>query len=553
MANHQGTTITSRANPVAGNTIAILANLQTDINSLTLNSTNAASQGTQYTAWTGNTSQLANITTGNAWALTFTHRVAFGNASAARYFFNGAGTIKWQTSKTSTGQEADDEWNALATTGCGTLYIARGGTYPLPYTQSIGGSTYTGVTKSGGTGTPTVLSTQTGYYDFTTTPTTIYTQYSNVYGYTQNYITVTANVNSNTSPSDLTLTTTWNAYGGTPYHPSANITGGTATVGATFGTAPATLVTYFPPESTYLTDVSWGTPTVAATVANTTTTIYNVDYVAVGGGGAGGSNYYNNNSGGSGGGGAGGYLAGTMGMVSGYTYTITVGAGGTATNGNPGTPGSPTKLVNTKLAAQPILYCIGGGFGGGGYYPNGGDGGSGGGGTNGQVSGNLNGRGGLGVSGQGNNGGTAQSFEGYGGAGGGGALGAGGNGSNGAGGSGIASSITGSSVYRAGGGGGSTGGGGGAGGGTNGALGNAASATASTGGGGGGATWIYSANDSPWNNPNGYGGNGGSGTFILSIPAASYPGNANVTGTYSYSSVSGNIVLQWTSSGTYIA
>jgi hypothetical protein len=31
-------------------------------------------------------------------------------------------------------------------------------------------------------------------------------------------------------------------------------------------TAPTTLVTYFPPSSTYLTTASWGTPTIAATV-----------------------------------------------------------------------------------------------------------------------------------------------------------------------------------------------------------------------------------------------------------------------------------------------
>jgi hypothetical protein len=45
-----------------------------------------------------------------------------------------------------------------------------------------------------------------------------------------------------------------------------NITGGTATTGISFGTAPSTVVTYFPPETTYLSNV-WGAPTVASTVA----------------------------------------------------------------------------------------------------------------------------------------------------------------------------------------------------------------------------------------------------------------------------------------------
>jgi hypothetical protein len=42
------------------------------------------------------------------------------------------------------------------------------------------------------------------------------------------------------------------------------ITGGTAASGATPGTAPCTIVTYYPPETTNLTS-TWGTPTVAAT------------------------------------------------------------------------------------------------------------------------------------------------------------------------------------------------------------------------------------------------------------------------------------------------
>ena len=43
------------------------------------------------------------------------------------------------------------------------------------------------------------------------------------------------------------------------------ISGGTASTGATPGTAPTTICTYFPPSTTYLTTASWGTPTVAAT------------------------------------------------------------------------------------------------------------------------------------------------------------------------------------------------------------------------------------------------------------------------------------------------
>jgi hypothetical protein len=61
----------------------------------------------------------------------------------------------------------------------------------------------------------------------------------------------------------LTYTTTWFDDGTAV---SAVITGGTAPTGATFGTAPTTLCTYYPPETTYLSN-TWGTPTVAATVS----------------------------------------------------------------------------------------------------------------------------------------------------------------------------------------------------------------------------------------------------------------------------------------------
>jgi hypothetical protein len=50
---------------------------------------------------------------------------------------------------------------------------------------------------------------------------------------------------------------------------SCNISGGTATASPSTtitGTAPTTLVTYIPPSTTYL-SASWGTPTIAASVA----------------------------------------------------------------------------------------------------------------------------------------------------------------------------------------------------------------------------------------------------------------------------------------------
>ena len=257
-ASHQGTSITSRVAPVTGDIISILSNVSTDITNLTNARGNAAASGSQYTAWTGTSSKTSNTGSGtSAWTITFTHTVTWASANAARYFFNAGGRIKWETSKTSTGTDADPEWNDLANTLVGDIYIT-GGTA----TQTIAGTAYTGTTKSGGTGTPDVLQTTVGWYDLTTSDTTIYRQYADTAPYTGQYIQINAKTAG--SGTQLVLTTTWVDPGGGTI--TDVITGGTATSGISFGTAPATVVTYFPPSTTYLSN-SWGTPTVAATVA----------------------------------------------------------------------------------------------------------------------------------------------------------------------------------------------------------------------------------------------------------------------------------------------
>jgi len=261
IASHQGTSITSRTAPVAGNVISVLTAVQTDLNNCYTNRGNAAGTGTQFTAWTGTSSKTGTTGSGTTtWTITFTHTITWSSANAARYFFNGGGRIKWETSKTSTGTDADDEWNDLANTLVGDIYIT-GGTG----TQTINGTAYTGTTKTGGTGSPTTLTTTTGWYDLTTSDVTIYKQFADTAPYTGSYIQINAKTAG--SGTQLVLTTTWVDPGGSGAGSSDNISGGTATTGISFGTAPATVVTYFPPSTTYLTEASWGTPTVAATTA----------------------------------------------------------------------------------------------------------------------------------------------------------------------------------------------------------------------------------------------------------------------------------------------
>lgn len=263
IASHQGTSITSRVAPVAGNTINILSNLATDLTTLTTNRGNAAGVGTEIVAWSGNTAKTTATGSGSTpWTITFTHTVTWASANAARWWFNAGGRIRIRFQKTSTGTVADPEWNDLANTLTGQIYIT-GGTA----TQTIAGTAYTGTTKIGGTGTPNTLATTTGWYDLTTGDTLLYRQYADTAPYTGQYIAVNAKTAG--TGTQLVLTTTWvDPAGSVPGAPD-NITGGTDTAspfGGVFGTAPCTLVTASPPSSTYLT-ANWGTPTIAATVA----------------------------------------------------------------------------------------------------------------------------------------------------------------------------------------------------------------------------------------------------------------------------------------------
>jgi len=259
IASHQGTSITARTAPVAGNVIAVLAAVNTDLTNCTTNRGNAAASGTQFTAWTGTSSKTSATGSGSTpWTITFTHTITWASANAARYFFNAGGRIKWETSKTADATASDTEWNDLANTLVGDIYIT-GGTG----TQTIAGTGYTGTTKVGGTGTPATLTTTTGWYDLTTSNTSIYKQFADTAPYTGSFIEINARTAG--TGTQLVLTTTWTDPGNSGAGSGDDISGGTATTGISFGTAPATVVTYFPPSSTYLTDASWGTPTVAAT------------------------------------------------------------------------------------------------------------------------------------------------------------------------------------------------------------------------------------------------------------------------------------------------
>jgi hypothetical protein len=260
-----GTTLTSRTAPVTGNIIGILANVSTDITSVTTNRGNAAASGTEYGTFSGTTSQTAATGSGqSAWTITFTHTITFPSANQARYFWNAGGIVRLQYGKSSTGTDSDPDWNTFAGQ-CGSIYLTG---RVNAATQTIAAQAYTGTTRLSGTGgTQTTLATTTGWYDLTVTPATIFQLNNATSPYSGEYIRTTATATSSTV---LTLVTTWVSDGSSGAGTTADISGGTAvsspatSIGA--ATAPTTLVTYIPPSSATLSN-SWGTPSIAASVA----------------------------------------------------------------------------------------------------------------------------------------------------------------------------------------------------------------------------------------------------------------------------------------------
>lgn len=265
MGSQTNTAITARTAPVTGNLIAILSNVQTDINNTKTNRGNAAASGTTSSTWTGSTAKTtATGSGGNAWTITWTHVITFPSADQARYFWNAGGLVRLDMDKTSVGTDSDADWNSFIDT-IGVLYMSG---RVNGAAQTIAATSYTGFTRVGGSGTPSTFASTTGWYSLTggAAATTMFQLSNSVAPYTNDFVRVTAAVNA--ARTTLTLVTTWSAGARTGAGQSANISGGTDTASpfSSFGTAPAVLCRFVPPSTSFLT-ASWGTPTVSATVA----------------------------------------------------------------------------------------------------------------------------------------------------------------------------------------------------------------------------------------------------------------------------------------------
>jgi hypothetical protein len=243
-AAHQGSTITSITAPVSGGTITYLSALPTNITAVFNNRLNASGTGTTSTS---------TATRSTSWSqyLTFTHTVTFASGDAARYFFNAGGQIK-MTMSHPTGTAIDNLFNALATAS-GTIVQSS----PVSGTVSIAGVNYNGITKVGGSGTPTTLGTNLGYYAMTATNQTVFKQIATTgpSGYLSTFIQMDMKTNgtqgsNGDAGSVVTITTTWD-----------EIPNGLAVTAGS-----AVTLTLVPPRTTYLPTASWGTPVLASSV-----------------------------------------------------------------------------------------------------------------------------------------------------------------------------------------------------------------------------------------------------------------------------------------------
>ena len=291
-------------------------------------------------------------------------------------------------------------------------------------------------------------------------------------------------------------------------------------------------------------------PTVDDDVTFETDPSYSSTQLVIAGGGSGAVAGNAGNSEGAAGGGAGGYRTSSSSLTPGSVYTVTVGDGGalvTAFN-TIGNDGSDSSISGTGVS----ITSTGGGGGGNSATVgrNGGSGGGGGSGPSNPYAGGISSPVTSPI--QGYAGGAGSNNARAAGGGGAGAVGQDGDGESNAGngGTGVASSITGSSVTRAGGGAGASyngsnsGTGGSGGGGDGGSYTNpfadGGNGTVNTGSGGGGST--FSAN----------GGSGGKGVVIISMADADYSGTTTGSPTVA-TGVSGQTVLTFNASGSYTA
>ena len=243
-ASHQSSSITSVSVPVVGGTVTYNAAIPTNLTTIYTNRLNAVSQS-------GTTANTATYASTWSNAITFTHTVTFASGDAARYFFNAGGQLAITCAHPS-GTGINLLLNNLAS-NVGTVVLSS----PTSGTATIAGTSYNGITRVGGGGNSPTISTNSGYFNLTTSNANVYYQTASTgpAGYLSTNINMfiksngTQGSNGDTG-SIITIYTVWDEI------PN----------GLTVSANSAVTTTIRPPETTYIAN-SWGTPAVTGVVS----------------------------------------------------------------------------------------------------------------------------------------------------------------------------------------------------------------------------------------------------------------------------------------------
>lgn len=243
-ATHQGSSITSVTAPSTGGTITYLSAIPTNLTTIYTNRLNASTQSST----TSNA-----VSSGSTWSsiATFTHTATFANGDAARYFFNSGGQLAITVSHANTTAGVNLLLNQLCT-NVGTIVLSS----VTSGTASIAGTSYNGVTKVGGGGNSPTISTNSGYYAWSTSNANVFYQTASTgpAGYLSTNINIFVKTNGTVGSNGdvgnvVTIYTVWDEI------PN----------GLTVGTGSTTTLTVRPPEVTNLSN-TWGTITLAGSV-----------------------------------------------------------------------------------------------------------------------------------------------------------------------------------------------------------------------------------------------------------------------------------------------
>lgn len=244
-ASHQGSSITSVTAPSAGGVITYLSAIPTNLQTIYTNRRNAATQSST----TSNA-----VVSGATWSsiATFTHTATFANGDAARYFFNSGGQLAITVSHANTTSGINLLMNQLCT-NVGTVVLSS----VTSGSATIAGTSYNGITKVGGGGNSPTISTNSGYYNLTTSNANVFYQTASTgpSGYLSTNINIFIKTNGTVGSNGdvgnvVTIYTVWDEI------PN----------GLTVGTGATTTLTVRPPEVTNLAN-TWGTISLAGSVS----------------------------------------------------------------------------------------------------------------------------------------------------------------------------------------------------------------------------------------------------------------------------------------------